>query len=87
MKDQSWSRGIALLFNLGARWGSEEGGGQMGVGSQHHAPASLLLGKTLYPLYSRLGGTEEHSEWVLKILPPLGINPRTVQPVASCHTD
>jgi hypothetical protein len=39
-------RGIALIFDLGAR---------KGVGGQYHALAPLPPGKTLYPLYRRLG--------------------------------
>ena len=37
-KAQRGSRGIALFFNLGARWG-------LGIGGQHHAPAALPPGK------------------------------------------
>jgi hypothetical protein len=59
----------------------------MGVGSQHHAPAALPLGKTQYPLYMRLDGTWGRSGEVWKISPPQRFNPRTVQPVASCYTD
>ena len=53
----------------------------MRVGGQHHAPAALLPGKT------RLGGPQGLSEWVRKISPPPGFDPRTVQPVASRYTD
>jgi len=57
------------------------------VGGQRHIPAALPLGKTWYPLYRRLGGSQGRSGRMLKILPPPGFNPRTVQPVASCYTD
>jgi hypothetical protein len=43
--------------------------------------------KTQYPSYRRLGGPQGRSGQVQKILPPPGLNPRTVQPVASNHTD
>jgi hypothetical protein len=59
----------------------------MGGGGQHHAPAALLQGKAWYPLYRRLGGPQIRSEWVRKISPPPGFDPRIVQPVASCYTD
>ena len=58
-----------------------------GVGGQRHAPAALPPGKTRYPLYRRLGGTQGRSGWVRKISPQPGFDPRTVQPVASGYTD
>jgi len=45
----------------------------MGVGGQCHAPASLSLGETRYPLYRRLGGPQGKSGRVWKIPPPTGI--------------
>jgi len=59
----------------------------MGVGGQCYAPASLPLGKTRYPLYRRLGGLQDWSGWVQKILSPPGFYPQTVQPMAICYTD
>ena len=59
----------------------------MGVGGQHHAQAALPPGKTRYPLYRRLGGPQRQSGQVEKISPPPGFDPRTVQSVASRHTD
>jgi len=59
----------------------------MGVGGQCHVLATLPPGKTLYPLYRRLGGTHGRSGQVQKILPPPGFDPRTVQPVASRYTN
>jgi len=47
----------------------------MGVGGQRHAPAALPSGKTRYPLYRRLGGTQGGSGRVLKISPPPGFDP------------
>jgi len=59
----------------------------MGVGGQRHALATLPSGKTQYPLCRRLGGPQGWSGWVQKISPPLGFDPRTVQPVVSRCTD
>jgi hypothetical protein len=59
----------------------------MGVGGKRHAPATLPLGKTWYPLYRRLGGPQGWSGQVQKILPPLGFDPLTVQPVVSRYID
>ena len=59
----------------------------MGVGGQRHAPAALPPGMTRYPLYRRLGGTQGWCGRVLKILPPLGFDPQTVQLVASRYAD
>ena len=59
----------------------------MGVGGQGHSPAALPPGKTRYPLYRKLGGPQGRSGRVRKISPPLGFDPRTVQPVASRYTD
>jgi hypothetical protein len=59
----------------------------MGVGCQRHALAALPPGITRYPLYRRLGGPQGWSGWVLKISPPPGFDPRTVQLVASLYTD
>ena len=52
-----------------------------------HALAALPLGKTRYPLYRRLGGPQGRSGRVRKILPSLGFDPWTIQPVASRYTD
>ena len=59
----------------------------MGVGGQRHAPAALPSGMTRYPLYRRLGRPQGRSGRVLKISPPPGFDPRTVQLVASRYTD
>ena len=59
----------------------------MGVGGHRHAPAALLPEETRYPLYKRLGGPQGRSRRVRKIFLPPGIDPRTVQPVASRYTD
>ena len=67
------SRGIALTFHEhGARrrWGIRV------------TPQPLFTpGKTRYPLYRRLGGSQGRSEQVWKISPPPGFDPRTVQPL------
>jgi hypothetical protein len=68
MKAQRGSRGIALLFNLGARWG----------GWSTPRPGRFTAGKELrYPLYRRLGGPQDRSGRVWKISPPPGFEPRT----------
>jgi hypothetical protein len=59
----------------------------MEVGGQLHAPAALFPGMTRYPMYRRLGRPQGRSGRVLKISPPLGFDPRTVQLVASSYTD
>jgi hypothetical protein len=59
----------------------------MGVGGQRHAPATLPPGMTQYPLYRRLGKPQGRSGRVLKISPPPGFDPRTVQLVASRYTN
>jgi hypothetical protein len=74
------SRGTALPF-LDQRL-------KKGVRGQCHALAALYpLGKTWYPLYSRLGGPQGRSGQVRKISPPPGFDPRTVQSVASRYNN
>ena len=66
------------FLNLGAIW----------VWVVNATPRSLYpWGKTRYPLYRGLGGPQGRSGQVRKISPPSGVNPRTVQPVASRYTD
>jgi len=76
---QRVGRGIALLFH--AR------GTRRGEWPAARPGRSLPPGKTRYPLYRRLGGPQGRSGQVRKISPPLGFDPRTVQPVASRYTD
>jgi hypothetical protein len=57
------------------------------MGGQHHALAALPPGKTRYPLYRRLGGSQNRSGCLRKVSPPPGFDPRTVQPVVSRYTD
>jgi hypothetical protein len=59
----------------------------MEMGGQRHAPVALSPGMTRYPLYRRLGRPQGRSGQVLKISPPPGFDPRTVQLVASRYTD
>ena len=59
----------------------------MGVGGQPQAPAALPQGKTRYQLYRRLDRPQGRSGRVGEISPPSGIDPLTVQPVASRYTD
>jgi len=49
-------------------------------------PGYFIPGKTRYPPYRRLVGLQGRYGEVQKILPPLGFDPQTVQPVASCYT-
>ena len=58
----------------------------MGVGDQRHAPAALPPRMIRYPLYRRLGRPQGRSGRVLKISPPPGFDPWTVQLVASRYT-
>ena len=72
MQYQSGSTGLALLFNLGARWGWV-------VSATPRPP---------YPQEkSRLGAPQSRSRRVRKNSPLPGCHPRTVQPVASRCTD
>ena len=43
--------------------------------------------QTRYPLYRRLGGSQDPSGRVRSISLPLGLDPQTFQTVASCYTD
>jgi len=56
------------------------------LGGQHHSLAALLLGKTWYPLYSRLGGSQGWSGRDGKSRSHRVSIPR-LQPVVSCYTD
>jgi hypothetical protein len=74
------SRGIAVLcFQTSALEGEE--------GSASRPGRLLPPGKTRYPLYRRLGEPQGQSGQVRKISLLPGIDPRTVQPVASRYTD
>jgi len=53
----------------------------MGVGAEPYILANLPPGKTWHLLYGRLDGLQGWSRQVQKILPPLGLDPRTVQAV------
>ena len=46
----------------------------MGVGGQRHARAALPPGKTLYPLYSRLGGPKDTLDRCGKSHPHRGLS-------------
>jgi len=58
-----------------------------GVGGQRHAPAVLPPGKTRYPLYGWLGGSQGRPRRVRNISPLPRFDPRAVQPVAGRYTD
>jgi hypothetical protein len=60
----------------------------MRMGGQRHAPAALPPGKRPGTHYTGdWVGTQGRSGRVRKIFSPIGIRPRTVQPVASPYTD
>jgi hypothetical protein len=73
------SRGISLPFL--------DHGTRRGEGSASRPGRSLPPGKTRYPLYVRLGGTQGRSGQVQKISPPPGFDPLNVQPLASRYKD
>jgi hypothetical protein len=58
-----------------------------GVGGQCHTLAVLPHGMTQQPSYRKLDGPQGLSGQVQKILPPLGLDPQTVQPIASHYTN
>jgi hypothetical protein len=60
---------------------------ESGEGSASHPSRFLPPGKTWYPLYRRLCGTQGRSGEVRTISPPSEFDLRTVQPVASGYTD
>jgi len=59
----------------------------MRAGGQRHAEVALLLGMTRYLLYRRLDGLQSRSGRVWRILPTLGFESQTAQPVANRYTD
>jgi hypothetical protein len=56
------------------------------VGGQGPTRATLPLRKTRYPFYRRLDGPQGRSGLVRKIWPQPGLDPQTIQPVASRYT-
>jgi hypothetical protein len=73
------SRGIALP--------NHDHGTRRGEGSVSRPGRSLPPEKTRYPLYTRLGGPQGRPGQLRKISSPPGLDPRTVQPLASRYTD
>jgi hypothetical protein len=59
----------------------------MEVVGQRDAPAALPSGKTRYPLYRRLDGSQGRSGQVRKISHTPALDPRTVLLVAIRYTD
>jgi hypothetical protein len=59
----------------------------MWVGGKRHVLAALPPGKTRYPLYIRLRGTQGGSGRVRNISPLPGFDLQAVRPVASSYTD
>jgi hypothetical protein len=74
--EESYSSTLSLTLAL-------DGGGWPAPRPDHFTPGK----ETRYPLYRRLGGPQGWSRPVLKISPPPGFNPWTIQPVASRYTD
>jgi hypothetical protein len=72
------SRGIVLPFH--------DHGTRRGWGISVTSRPLFTPGKTRYPLYRRLCGSQGRSGQVRKISPPPGFDPQTVQPVASRYT-
>jgi len=54
----------------------------MGMGGQHHTPATSPPGKTRYLMYRRMGGPQDRSGRVRKISSQPEFDPRAVQLVA-----
>jgi hypothetical protein len=69
---------IVLVMDSRSRWG-----GWLTPRPDRFTPGK----KNRYPLYRRLGGLQGWSGRVLKISPPPGFDPRTVQLVVSRYTD
>jgi len=59
----------------------------MGVCGQRHDPAALLPLKNQYPMYRKLGGSQDRSGRARNMSPPPAFDRRTVQTAASCYTD
>jgi len=60
----------------------------MGVGGQRHAPAALPPGKTRYPLYRRMVGSQGRSGRMRNIWPPHRDSvPGPSSPAVSRYTD
>jgi len=59
----------------------------MQVGGQSHIPAALSPGMTQYQLHRKLDDLQGPSVLHGKLRPTPGIDPRTVQSVASRYTD
>ena len=78
MKAQRRSSGIALLFNLGARWD-----GWLTPRLGRFTPGK----KSRYLLYRRLVGPDGRSGRLRKFSPPRGFEPLTTSPWRSRYTD
>jgi len=72
------SRVLALIFHDRGTKGGEWSAARPG--------RTLPPGKTWYPFYRRLGGSQGRSGWAENLV-PTGIRSRTVQPVVSRYTD
>ena len=59
---------------------------EVGEWSAARSSHTLPLGKTQYPFYRRLGGSQGQSGWAENLI-PTRIRSQIVQPVVSCYTD
>jgi hypothetical protein len=59
----------------------------MGVGGQHHAPAAFTTGKDPLPIVQEAGWAPGQVRIGAENLAPLGLDPRTVQPIGSHYTN
>jgi len=50
------------------------------------SPANFISTQGRVPILQEAGCPRDRSEWARKIMPPLGFDPRTVQPVSSRHS-
>jgi hypothetical protein len=74
------SRGIAVLFHNERQY--------KGMWNRRHAPATLYSGKDPVPIVQESGWAPRAGlDRCRKSRPPLGFDPRTVQPVSSRYTD
>jgi len=76
LKISSWLKNI----NFTLQQVRKEQRGSVGV------PSLFTPGKEAQYSYGRMGGPQDRSEQVWKILPLLGFSPQTVWPVVSCYT-
>ena len=77
-----WPRGWVEVQLFSSMTAALEGG----EWSAARSGRTLPPGKTRYPFYRRLGGSQARSGRAENLV-PTGIRSRTVQPVVGCYTD